>query len=40
MELKVVVTNPKTKEEYDLMIKRINKKLNEKYGQVGKELKK
>lgn len=30
-KLKVVVTNPKTKEEYDLMIKKINKKLNEKY---------
>lgn len=30
-KLKVVVTNPKTKEEYNLMIKKINKKLNEKY---------
>ena len=29
-KLKVVVTNPKTKEEYDLMIKKINKKLNKK----------
>jgi hypothetical protein len=32
MELKVVVTNPKTREEYDLMIDKLNQYLNEKYG--------
>lgn len=32
MKLKVIVTNPKTKEEYDLMIDKLNKHLKEKYG--------
>ena len=31
--LKVVVTNPKTKEEYDKMIDDLNKFLKEKYSQ-------
>lgn len=32
MELKVVVANPKTKEEYDLMIEKLNQELNKKYN--------
>ena len=31
-KLKVIVTNPKTREEYDLMIEKLNQYLNDKYG--------
>ncbi len=42
-KLKVIVTNPKTKEEANLMIKNLNKYLKEKYSNkkdslVGQEL--
>lgn len=33
-ELKVIVTNPKTREEYDLMIDKLNQYLNEKYKSI------
>lgn len=35
--LKVVVTNPKTKEEYDKMIDKINQHFKEKYSQNKKD---
>jgi hypothetical protein len=37
-KLKVVVTNPKTKEEYDKMIDDLNESLKNKYSGTKKDL--